>query len=223
MFSFSVLAWFVGGIPFVAWFAHLRGIDLRQVGTGNVGSHNLATSVSLPLGVAGGISDFLKGVLAVRVAQALDDAGTCSAVVSGAVVAGQCWPKWHRSGGGRGVATATGVMLATDCSTALPCLLVIAGITLLRPLLGALDLTEQPWRMIRNGAVPSGVLLGIVLWPLIARWKGRPSSTVRAGLVVACVITARRVSAETWPKSVSDTLSKLILDRHAASRGLLNA
>ena len=104
-----VLAYLVGSIPFAFLLSRRRGIDLREVGSGNVGAANVLRTSGPVMGVVAMLLDALKGVLAVIVAQRVAG-GPATAVAAGlASVVGHIYPVWLRFRGGKGVATAAGV------------------------------------------------------------------------------------------------------------------
>ncbi len=88
-------------------------IDIRSVGSGNVGGRNAFEVTGKKwLGAAIVFIDVLKGVVSVVVAQKLfaNDPVLVSIAMSG-VVLGHCYPVWLKFKGGRGLATAAGVFL----------------------------------------------------------------------------------------------------------------
>ena len=103
------LAYLVGSVPFAFLLSRRRGIDLREVGSGNVGATNvLRTSGVRTAMIAMGL-DVIKGALAVVMAQRLTG-GLGAAMAAGlASVLGHIYPIWLRFRGGKGVATAAGV------------------------------------------------------------------------------------------------------------------
>ena len=91
---------------------YLRGIDIREFGSGNVGSANFMAHVGRRTGFLLGTSDCLvKGTLPVVVAKLLDQSLGVQAGVGLAAIAGHNWSPYIRFTGGRGVATAIGVVL----------------------------------------------------------------------------------------------------------------
>jgi glycerol-3-phosphate acyltransferase PlsY len=104
-----VLAYLVGSVPFAYLLSRRRGIDLRAVGSGNVGASNVLRTSGVGTAVLAMLLDALKGVLAVVVAQRLAP-GTATPMAAGLVsVLGHVYPIWLRFRGGKGVATAAGV------------------------------------------------------------------------------------------------------------------
>jgi acyl phosphate:glycerol-3-phosphate acyltransferase len=96
----------VGSLPVGFLVAQgARGIDLRRVGSGNVGAANVYRTAGLPTAIAVMLADIAKGAAAVFLVT-----GGANAVAAGvAAVIGHIYPIWLRFKGGKGVATATGV------------------------------------------------------------------------------------------------------------------
>jgi acyl phosphate:glycerol-3-phosphate acyltransferase len=99
----------VGSIPFAFLLSRRHGIDLRHVGSGNVGATNVLRSSGVSDAVIAMSLDALKGSIAVLVASRVA-AGSATPVAAGlASVIGHAYPVWLRFKGGKGVATAAGV------------------------------------------------------------------------------------------------------------------
>ncbi len=115
LFVASALGYVLGSIPtaylLVRWKSNL---DIREAGSRNVGALNsYEVTRSKLLGVSVLAGDLLKGVIAVLLGQALQTEGFVTGAVAGtAAVIGHGFPVWLRFRGGRGLATAAGVMLA---------------------------------------------------------------------------------------------------------------
>src|SRR3989304_3186051 len=58
----SAIAYVVGSIPFSLLLGKLKGIDIRRIGSGNVGAMNLGRGAGRPLFFAAFILDMLKGL-----------------------------------------------------------------------------------------------------------------------------------------------------------------
>jgi acyl phosphate:glycerol-3-phosphate acyltransferase len=103
------IAYLVGSIPFAFLLSRRRGVDLRQVGSGNIGASNVLRTSGVRAAILAMVLDGVKGALAVMVAQRLA-AGPAVPVAAGlASVIGHIYPIWLRFRGGKGVATAAGV------------------------------------------------------------------------------------------------------------------
>ena len=103
-----VAAYLVGSIPFAQLLSKRRGIDLRRVGSGNVGASNVLRTLGVRPAVVAMMLDAVKGTVAVLVAQRLTN-GVAAPVMAGlASMIGHVYPVWLRFRGGKGVATAAG-------------------------------------------------------------------------------------------------------------------
>jgi glycerol-3-phosphate acyltransferase PlsY len=117
-----VIAYLIGSIPFgLVLTRATRAGDLRQIGSGNIGATNVLRTGRKGLALATLLLDALKGALPVWLAYRFF--GPDMAVVAGlGAVIGHCFPVWLGFRGGKGVATAAGVVLAL---TPAPFLIVI--------------------------------------------------------------------------------------------------
>jgi acyl phosphate:glycerol-3-phosphate acyltransferase len=112
-----VSAYLLGAVPFGFLIARARGIDIRAVGSGNIGATNVFRAVGKGWGVLTFVCDVLKGLAAVALLPRLvgcnaETGGTILPVLCGAAaVAGHNWPVYLRFKGGKGVATSAGVLL----------------------------------------------------------------------------------------------------------------
>lgn len=107
-----VVAYLIGAIPFGVLLTRLVGAgDLRRIGSGNIGATNVLRTGRKGLALATLILDALKGGLPVWLGYRL--LGPDMAVVAGlGAVVGHCFPVWLLFRGGKGVATAAGVVFA---------------------------------------------------------------------------------------------------------------
>jgi len=114
-----VVSYAAGSIPFAWLIAKAKGVDIRTVGSGNVGATNVARSIGPVWGVLTFVLDAVKGAAPALVAPAVvrqwtgEAAPPALGLVCGlAAVAGHTWPVFLRFKGGKGVATSAGVLLA---------------------------------------------------------------------------------------------------------------
>jgi glycerol-3-phosphate acyltransferase PlsY len=112
-----------GAIPFGLLLSKAMGLgDIRKMGSGNIGATNVLRTGHKAVAAATLVLDGAKGALAVLLAAALspDGAGQNAAIFAGAgAVIGHVFPVWLRFRGGKGVATALGVLLAVSWPTGL--------------------------------------------------------------------------------------------------------
>jgi glycerol-3-phosphate acyltransferase PlsY len=108
------LAYLLGSIPFGYLLVKtFRKEDIRATGSGNIGATNVARSGAKGLGIATLLLDVGKSFVAVKIAQHLAPGNWGLAVVVGAVaMIGHVFPVWLGFRGGKGVASALGVILA---------------------------------------------------------------------------------------------------------------
>ena len=115
-----VAAYFVGAIPFGYLIGRIRGVDVRKVGSKNIGATNVYRTVGHAWGFLAFFCDFLKGLiptlLACLYASRHSDGGALIAnlpvCVGLACVVGHTLTVFMRFKGGKGVATAFGMFLA---------------------------------------------------------------------------------------------------------------
>jgi acyl phosphate:glycerol-3-phosphate acyltransferase len=117
------IAYLAGSIPFGLLLAKAAGAgDVRRIGSGNIGATNVLRTGRKGLALATLGLDMLKGALPVWLGYRYF--GPDLAVIAGlGAVVGHCFPVWLGFRGGKGVATAAGVMAAL---TPLVALIVVA-------------------------------------------------------------------------------------------------
>jgi len=108
--AFAV-AYLLGSIPFGLVLTKLAGLgDVRRIGSGSIGATNVLRTGRKGLAALTLLLDGGKGAAAVLLAGMM---GPDMAVIAGAgAIIGHCFPVWLRFKGGKGVATAAGVLLA---------------------------------------------------------------------------------------------------------------
>nr|WP_264376174.1 glycerol-3-phosphate 1-O-acyltransferase PlsY [Wolbachia endosymbiont (group B) of Sphaerophoria taeniata] len=120
IFVVFVLSYILGSIPFSLIIAKINGINLREVGSGNIGATNVARTGNKRLAVLTLFLDSLKGFVGVYTAQQFCDNNDFYIYVSAILaVLGHMFPIWLRFNGGKGVATTLGVLVALNISIAL--------------------------------------------------------------------------------------------------------
>src|SRR5512134_1334588 len=110
-----LFGYLLGSVPFGILVAKAfdRGLDLRKAGSGNIGATNVARTLGKAAGVITLLLDAGKGIFALALARIILDgpAYPWLALVGGAVFLGHVFPVYLRFRGGKGVATALGVVL----------------------------------------------------------------------------------------------------------------
>ena len=107
-FLWIAAAYLIGGIPFGYLIGRLRGIDVRTVGSKNIGATNVFRTVGKKWGLFAFACDVLKGLLPTLAAKAL---GGPALGVGVACVVGHMLTPYMKFKGGKGVATAFGMLL----------------------------------------------------------------------------------------------------------------
>ncbi|KPK63081.1 hypothetical protein AMJ83_08400 [candidate division WOR_3 bacterium SM23_42] len=104
-----IIGFVFGMIPFSYMLGLIRGVDLRKVGSGNIGATNLGRALGFPFFAGGFLLDALKGLIPVLLTNSLYGIGTFAG--AGAIL-GHIFNPIFRFRGGKGVATAIGVAVA---------------------------------------------------------------------------------------------------------------
>ena len=108
-------AYLLGSVPFAVLSSRLFGLaDPRTYGSGNPGATNVLRSGNKKAALVTLLGDALKGWLAVFLAQHFGLGEVTIALVALAVFLGHLFPLFLKFKGGKGVATAAGVLLALD-------------------------------------------------------------------------------------------------------------
>ena len=128
-FLYLIGAYIIGSIPFGLMIAFLGyDIDIRTQGSGNIGMTNVKRTVGTKAAVLTLIGDVGTGWMMVTFSPEKD--ATSLMWISMAVLLGHCYSIFLQGKGGKGVATALGVMLSLSWGIALICLAVWIGIKL---------------------------------------------------------------------------------------------
>ena len=104
-------AYLLGSIPFSFLVARRSGVDVRTVGSGNVGATNVLRSAGKGAGAIAFVLDFLKGAAATWMAREIAGGVAFPSLAAVVAVLGHMHPVWLRFRGGKGVATGAGAFL----------------------------------------------------------------------------------------------------------------
>ena len=111
----AVLSYLFGSIPCGLLIGFYNGVDIRKVGSGNIGATNVTRSVSPLAGKLCFVCDFIKGLLPVVLSQALaPDHAVIALTAALAAILGHIFPIYLKFKGGKGVSTAAGAALALN-------------------------------------------------------------------------------------------------------------
>jgi glycerol-3-phosphate acyltransferase PlsY len=88
----------------------LKGIDIRDHGSGNIGATNILRVCGKPMGITVFIFDVLKGLLPVILSTSLSSTSLIPILAGVAAILGHNFPVWLKFKGGKGIATSAGVL-----------------------------------------------------------------------------------------------------------------
>ncbi len=114
-----LLAYLFGSIPGGVLVARLYRVDLRKVGSGNIGATNVQRVLGWGPAIVVALFDIFKGGIAVWIARLAGVEGWLLGGVAVAAVLGHNFPITLRFSGGKGVATSLGTLLFLDPEVAL--------------------------------------------------------------------------------------------------------
>ena len=183
MFNVSavIAAYLIGSLSFAVIVSKYYGMDdPRTYGSGNPGATNVLRSGKKKAAALTLLGDALKGLVAVVLARCLQDALNLSdiaiAAVAVAALVGDMLPIFFGFKGGKGVATALGVLLALSPATALVCAAI--------------------WLVMAFGFKVSSLaaLAATVAAPLVAFWLMPYPSWAWATVVIAVLVLYRHKS-----------------------------
>lgn len=106
-----LVAYVVGATPFGYLAGKLRGIDIREHGSGNIGATNVLRVLGKPIGITVLVLDMLKGLLPVILAKAASDSSAIHIATAIAAILGHNYTFWLGFKGGKGIATTAGAIL----------------------------------------------------------------------------------------------------------------
>ena len=120
-----IFGYLLGSIPWGYLISKTKGIDIRKVGSGNIGGTNVIRALGTKWGLLVAILDLLKGVIPVYLAISFLVFDWQIASVAITPVLGHIFPVWLGFKGGKGVATTLGVLfIILEWKILLPFLLV---------------------------------------------------------------------------------------------------
>jgi len=173
-----------GSIPFAILVSRAMGLpDPRTYGSRNIGATNVLRSGSKIAALLTVVGDSGKGWAAVVVAQALGAGTEQSAVVGLSAFIGHLYPVWLRFSGGKGVATAAGVLLAFDWRVGLAvigvwlAIAVVSRYSSLAALVAAAVAPIVTWQLLGTGPVLAAVVAMAVL--LVLRHRANIGKLLR--------------------------------------------
>jgi len=168
--TFALLGYVLGSIPFGLLLTRAAGLgDIRTIGSGNIGATNVLRTGKKGLAAATLLLDGGKGAAAVLLSLWL--AGHDAALWAGlGAVLGHLFPVWLRFKGGKGVATAFGVLIAAAWPVGLAAgaaWLIVAALLRRSSLAGLVSFALAPflaWGLADRGVVTLAVAIAVLIF-----------------------------------------------------------
>ncbi|MBP6189308.1 MAG: glycerol-3-phosphate 1-O-acyltransferase PlsY [Azonexus sp.] len=170
-------AYLLGSVPFAMISSKLFGLaDPRTYGSGNPGATNVLRSGNKKAALFTLIGDALKGAVAIIVARQFGFSDTVIALVALAVFLGHLYPVFLKFKGGKGVATAAGVLLALDPVLGLAVAatwLLVAYVSRYSSLAALIAAVAAPfYAALMHGATNQTIVVGLLGMALIGKhWQ----------------------------------------------------
>ena len=168
------LSYLIGSIPFGLVLGKLKGVDVRQGGSKNIGATNVTRQLGKGLGVLTLVGDTGKGFLPMLVVASLlngrGDTELWVVLSGGAAFLGHLYPLYLRFKGGKGVATALGVFFYLNPLAALIDILIFVGVV-------------YNWGFVSLGSLTAALMMPGLVWLL----TGSLSYTILAGVIGALI------------------------------------
>ena len=169
-----VIAYFLGNISPAIILGRLNGIDIKKEGSGNAGTTNVLRTLGKKAALITMVVDIMKGVIGVKLGFLL--AGPTAAYMCAvAAFCGHIWPALYNFRGGKGVATAFGVITAVNWQLGLAVLAVVAIFVIL------------------SKRMSLGSIMGAISFPLLA-WFMEPGFIVYGFIMAVIVVVKHRAN-----------------------------
>jgi len=191
-----IIGYLLGSIPTAYIVSRLRkGIDIRNVGSGNMGGANVMREIGTHEGVFVGLFDIAKGAVAILIAQALNIPELWVFGTGFAALVGHNFPVFAGFRGGRGSATIIGIFLVLAPQAILVTLVVVA----------------IPFFTSRK--FTGAIIIGFALLPLFVWLLEGSLSLVRYALAIDLFMLVRNLSGlkQVLAKGI---IKDMIYDRH---------
>ena len=166
------LSYFAGSIPTGLWLGlWLKGVDIREHGSKNIGATNTLRTLGKPLGTAALAGDVAKGVVAVLFCSRLGVWEHLPLLCGVTAIVGHVFSCFVKFKGGKGVATSTGVFFGLA-----PLATAIAAVVFF--------VVVFTTRMVSAASVSAAIALGVLIWFLGTSLPLQALTTAVALLVV---------------------------------------
>jgi glycerol-3-phosphate acyltransferase PlsY len=163
-------AYLLGSVPTGLLLARSMGINIRECGSGNIGATNVYRTAGKKLGIMTLIGDCLKGLVPILIAKALGLPPVWVAGIGLAAFLGHVYSVFLGFKGGKGVATALGVLLGTAPLAVLLGVLLFAGIL-------------YKWRYVSLASICAAGLIPALAWVTCA-----PAAIIGMAVAIGVVV-----------------------------------
>ncbi len=168
-----VLAYLCGAIPTGVILTKRLGLDIRTMGSGNVGATNVARSAGKKVGLLTLLGDIVKGLIPVLLVRFLGLGEAALACAAVAALVGHVFSPFLGFSGGKGVATGLGVLLGIA-----PHVILFALVFFI--------VTFAASRIVSLASLVATAVTPFLLW-----WLAYPSARLYAGVLIALLIIVR--------------------------------
>lgn len=169
-----IACYFIGNISPAILIGRMKGIDIRKEGSGNAGTTNVLRVLGKKYAVATLVIDILKGVIAVVIGRYIGGQNLAMACGMAALI-GHIWPMAFGFRGGKGIATAFGVLVT------------------LEPMLGLIEAATALIFLIASKRVSVGSIIAAALLPFAA-WYFNHAYLIPTAVIAAIVIFKHRAN-----------------------------
>lgn len=171
-------AYFLGSINFAIYISRSAyKKDIRSFGSGNAGSTNVMRTFGTKAALIVLLGDIMKAFISVTVTMVV--CGIEIAYIAGlAAMVGHCYPIYYQFKGGKGFATAAGMVLAADPLAFLICALIFASVV-------------ATTKFISAGSIMAAAFLPLVLNMLYRSSGGLPGTMAIASVLLAVFVVFR--------------------------------
>jgi len=172
----ALIGYLLGSIPFSFVIPKLlKGIDIRDYGSGNIGGSNVIRTVGLIPGIFASLLDILKAMVAVWIIKYIGWGLPYEAISGVSAIIGHNWSIYLRFSGGRGIACTIGIL----------------ALLLPRELIGVFAIMILGF-IAKEGAL--SVLIALILLPPMAIVLNEPFSLVMTAVALLVIAVLRRIS-----------------------------
>lgn len=169
------LSYVLGSVPTGLWLGlALRGVDIREHGSKNIGATNTLRVLGKALGAVALLGDMAKGAIPVLLVSRLSGWDYAALACGIAAILGHVFPIFLRLRGGKGIATSTGVFVSlAPIPTGIAAALFFAVVFLMR--------------MVSAGSIVAAAGLAASVWALPHEWATAPGNFLPEGPVLRIV------------------------------------